>query len=94
MFRIPDTIRSTRTDEGGIVLDVHHGQMFRLNGVGSKILGLVENGYEETQIAAEITRAYGVDSKIARDHVHDFIEALLEHHILDVRPSVPESHRT
>jgi hypothetical protein len=90
MFRISDTIRSTHTEEGGIVLDVHHGQMFRLNAVGSKILGLLETGSEETEIAREITRAYGVDSTIARDHVHDFIEALFKHHILEVRRSATD----
>jgi len=31
MFKVSDTIRRTQTVDGGILLDIHHGQMFCLN---------------------------------------------------------------
>jgi len=82
MFRISDTIRRTETQDGGILLDVHHGQMFCLNIVGAKILELMQQGHDESGIAEEISRSYGADREMVRADVHDFIENLHKHHIL------------
>ena len=82
MFRVSDTIRRTETVDGGILLDVHHGQMFCLNIVGAKILELMQRGYDESHIADEISRDYGVNKEVVRADVIDFIETLHKHHIL------------
>lgn len=88
MFRISDTIRRTETVDGGILLDVHHGQMFCLNVTGAKILELMQRGHDESQIADEISRDYGVDREVVRADVIEFIETLHRHHILKpVRPA-------
>ena len=82
MFRISETIRRTETVDGGILLDVHHGQMFCLNVAGAKILELMQQGYDESRIADEISRDYGVSKDIVRADVIEFIETLQKHHIL------------
>ncbi len=82
MFRISDTIRRTETVDGGILLDVLHGQMFCLNIVGAKILELMQRGHDETRIADEISRDYGASREVVRADVRDFIENLHKHHIL------------
>ena len=82
MFKVSDTIRRTQTRDGGILLDVHHGQMFCLNIVGAKILELMQRGYDESRIADEISRSYGVSKEVVRVDVRDFIEHLQKHHIL------------
>jgi hypothetical protein len=82
MFRISDTIRRTQTVDGGILLDVHHGQMFCLNIVGAKILELMQRGYDESRIADEISRDYGESRELVRADVIEFIEALHKNHIL------------
>ncbi len=82
MFRISDTIRRTETVDGGILLDIHHGQMFCLNIVGAKILELMQRGHDETRIADEISRDYGASREVVRADVRDFIESLHKHHIL------------
>jgi len=82
MFRISDTIRRTETVDGGILLDVHHGQMFCLNVVGAKILELMQRGYDESRIADEISRDYGSNRDVVRTDVIEFIETLQKHHIL------------
>ena len=89
MFRISDTIRRTETVDGGILLDVHHGQMFCLNVVGAKILELLGRGYNELHIADEISRDYGANREIVRADVIEFIETLQKHHIL--QPSRPSN---
>jgi coenzyme PQQ synthesis protein D (PqqD) len=82
MFRVSDTIRRTKTVDGGILLDVHHGQMFCLNVVGAKILELMRQGYDEFRIAEEISRDYGASKEVVRADVVEFIETLQKHHIL------------
>ena len=82
MFRISDTIRRTQTVDGGILLDIHHGQMFCLNVVGAKILELMQRGDDESSIADEISRDYGTSREVVRADVIEFIETLHKHHIL------------
>ena len=82
MLRISDTIRRAETQDGGILLDVHHGQMFCLNLVGAKILELLQLGYDESRIAEEISRAYQVDRETVQRDVAEFIESLHKQHIL------------
>jgi hypothetical protein len=82
MFRISDTIRRTQTADGGVLLDIHHGQMFSVNVVGAKILELLEAGSGEAEIADQISGAYATDIETVRTDVHEFIEALNRHHIL------------
>jgi Coenzyme PQQ synthesis protein D (PqqD) len=88
MLQISDTIRRSETADGEILLDVHHGQMFCMNVVGAKILELMQRGYDESRIADEISRDYGVNKEVVRADVSEFIEILHKHHILQpVRPA-------
>ena len=89
MFKICNEVRSTQTQDGAILLDVHHGQMFCLNLVGSKILELLKLGYDETRIAEEISNTYSVARDIASRDVREFIDTLNRHHILQpIRPNL------
>jgi hypothetical protein len=82
MFKISDTIRQTETQDGGILLDIQHGQMFCLNVVGAKILELMQRGYEEPRITEEISRDFRASKEVVRADVIEFIETLQKHHIL------------
>lgn len=87
MFRLSDTIRRTETIDGGILLDIHHGQMFCLNVIGAKILELMQRGYDEPRITDEISRDYGVSREVVRADVIEFIQALEKNHILLAVPA-------
>jgi len=87
MLKTSDSVRSTRTEDGRILLDVCHGQMFSLNVVGSRILELVEQGWDEAPIAEEISRAYSTTIELARTDVRDFIDALRKRSILQANTS-------
>jgi len=82
MLNASDTVRSTQTGDGRIVLDIRHGQMFSLNIVGSRILELIEHGWDEPRIAEEISRAYAMKIEVVRPDVHEFIESLRRHHLV------------
>ena len=68
-------------------MDVHHGQMYCLNVVGAKVLGLMQKGYDESRIADEISRDYGANKEIVRRDVIEFIESLKKHHIVQSVPT-------
>jgi Coenzyme PQQ synthesis protein D (PqqD) len=86
MLAISKTIRRTQTQDGRILLDVERGQIFCLNVIGSKILDLLETGYDEGQIAEHVSEAYGADLDIVRTDVHDFLKTLNKHEILRCHP--------
>ena len=87
MLNASDTIRSKQTEDGRIVLDICRGQIFCLNVVGSKILEMIEHGWDELRIAEEISRAYATSIEVVRPDVHDFIEALRKHQIVQATNS-------
>lgn len=85
MLKIPDGIRSTHNLDGGTVLDIRHGQMFRLNPVGSRILDLLARGHDEPRISEEISREFGVTLGIIEADVREFILTLQKHRLLEHR---------
>jgi Coenzyme PQQ synthesis protein D (PqqD) len=81
MLKVSSEVRSTQTQDGSILLNIHHGEMFCLNLVGSKILELLQLGYDEPRIAAQISAEYSVSQDVVASDVRDFIESLHKHHI-------------
>jgi hypothetical protein len=87
MIRLSEHVRRTHSADGGIVLDILHGQMFRLNFVGSKILELLEQQSTPTLIAQEIAVTFGVSAEIAERDVREFLETLEKHRLIETRAS-------
>jgi hypothetical protein len=82
MFRVSDTIRSTATEDGAIVLDIRHGQILGLNRMGSAIFQMLKRGLEPPQIVAEISRESGTNVAEVQADVLEFIGNLQKHDVL------------
>ena len=82
MYEVSTGVRSTRNEDGGIVLDIDRGQMFRLNPVGALILESLATGSTETEIAKEISRQYSISEEIAAADVREFLESLEAHKLV------------
>jgi hypothetical protein len=82
MFRVSDSIRSTATADGAILLDIRHGQILGLNRMGSAIFQMLQRGLEPPQIAAEISREFGTSVGPVQADVLEFIENLQKHDVL------------
>jgi hypothetical protein len=80
-------VRSTHNQDGAVVLDILHGQMFRANFVGSRILELLKQGRTEQQIADELSSEFGVPRETIATDVREFLAHLEENHLLDLRHS-------
>ena len=82
MYEVSAGVRSTRNEDGGIVLDIDHGQMFRLNPVAALILEFLGKGCAETEIAKQISRQYSISEEIAAADVREFLKSLEGHHLV------------
>jgi len=86
LYEVSAGVRSTRNEDGGIVLDIDHGQMFRLNPVGALILDLLGKGLPETEIGQEIAHQYGISEETAVADVREFLQSLEEHKLVRTQP--------
>lgn len=85
MIRISESVRNTQDQDGGVVLDIRHGRMYGLNFVGSRILELVKQNYQQPQIAEEISRQFGIGLDTATTDVREFLESLDKHGLIERR---------
>jgi Coenzyme PQQ synthesis protein D (PqqD) len=85
VIRISESIRNTHSQDGGVVLDIRHGRMYGLNLVGSRILELLKQDYQEAQIAEEISRQFGISLETATSDVREFLESLDKHGLIERR---------
>jgi len=88
MYRLFDTVRSTHSQDGAIVLDVRQGQMFNINFVGSRILELLKSGSTESQIVDQISHEFSVSRELAENDVREFLQALKKCHLVEEREPV------
>ena len=82
MYRISDTVRSTHTKDGAVVLDIRQGEIFNLNPTGSRILELIKSGSSEAAIVEEISRQFAIDPTIVERDVQEFVASLHERQLL------------
>jgi hypothetical protein len=82
LYQVSAGVRSTRNEDGGIVLDIDHGQMFRLNPVGALILESLGKGCAEAEIAKEISQQYSINEETAIADVREFLKSLEEHKLV------------
>lgn len=82
-MKISAQVRSTHDQDGAVVLDIRHGRMYGLNFVGSRILELLRQDYQEPQIAEEISRQFGIGLDTATSDVREFLKSLEKHHLIE-----------
>jgi len=87
MYRLSDTVRSTHSQDGAIVLDVRQGQMFNINFVGSRILELLKSGSTESQIVDQISHEFSVSRELAENDVREFVQTLKECRLVEEHES-------
>ena len=90
-MKIHEHIRSNRSDDGSVVLDVLRGKMYSLNPVASQILQLLGQGLDKTQIKSEISRRFSVEVDIIDKDVDEFLSKLAELEVIASRDDAPLS---
>jgi hypothetical protein len=87
IVKLSAQVRSTHNQDGAVVLDILHGQMFRANFVGSRILELLREGRSESYIVEELTTEFAVQRETIATDVREFLTHLEKNHLLDLRHS-------
>jgi hypothetical protein len=82
MMRLSENLRSVTNPDGGVILDLRRGKLFRLNPTGATILELLVRGYEEERITAEIGERYGVAPALVSTDVRGFLNSLASNGLL------------
>jgi Coenzyme PQQ synthesis protein D (PqqD) len=85
LLKMAERIRRTHGTDGGIILDINHGQMFTLNIVGSKILEMLERGVTEPQIVEEISCFFQIRQDIIERDVREFLDCLEKNRLVEFR---------
>lgn len=76
MFRLSDNLRSVTNDDGGVILDLQRGQIFRCNPTAAVILELLTRGIDETELAAQFSKQCQCPPHGATKDVREFLETL------------------
>jgi hypothetical protein len=84
-------VRSIHNQDGAVVLDMLHGQMFRLNVVGSRMLELLKQEQTEQEIAEQLSQEFGAAREIVALDLQEFLDRLAKHHLLNINPPASPS---
>jgi hypothetical protein len=76
MTPFPESIRRVANADGGVVLDLRRGAMFRVNPAGARVLDLLDEGDSATQIADKLSAEFNVALHEVLADVEEFIESL------------------
>jgi hypothetical protein len=76
VYEVSTGVRSTRNEDGGIVLDIEQGKIFRLNGVGALIFERLERRQTRSQIVNEISGEFEISTEKVETDVIEFLESL------------------
>lgn len=74
MCKVSSGVRCTSNRDGGIVLDINQGKVFRLNGVGVFVFERLL--CEPNEIIADVCREFGVPDQIVRADIVHFLKSL------------------
>ena len=83
-MKLSEHVRSTHNEDGAVVLDILHGQMFRLNLVGSRMLELLKLGRSEREIANQVSQEFCIGREIVTSDFKEFLANLEKNHLLNV----------
>lgn len=82
MLRLSEDLRTVTNADGGVILDLRKGKMFRLNATAAVIFELLVSGSEEEQIVADLSSRCGVASSRAQRDVQEFLDLLAANNLL------------
>ena len=80
---VAEQVRSVSSPDGGAVLDLQRGQIYRLNSTGAMVLELIKDGKHERQIADLFANRLNVTREIAEADVRTFMARLQASGLID-----------
>jgi hypothetical protein len=90
-FRVPDSVKSTETQDGAVLLDVKQGLCFSINPVGMLVWKRVRDGCTTTQIAQYLAETFSISPEQARNDTQEFLHELMEKRLVQEEEDRTES---
>jgi hypothetical protein len=85
MTPLANNIRRVSSTDGGIVLDVRRGTIFRLNPLGARVLDLLDQGEPLPRITDLLSAEFDVALAVVQSDVNEFLNSLELHGVFDPR---------
>ncbi len=76
MLYLSQHLRTVTDADGGVILDLSRGQIFRCNATGAILLELLARDLDEAAVVSEFSRLCQVPPPCASRDVRDFLSAL------------------
>jgi len=86
MYEVAPGVRTTCNDDGGTLLDISGGQIFRLNVTGSRIVALLQLGQAESRIIDSISQEFDIARTSVQTDVSDFLRCLERQGLIHQKP--------
>ena len=83
MLTISQSVRLTKSQDGGILLDVDLGEIFRLNPVGTRIIELLKEGHNGPSLTSVLSCEFGVPEQVVLVDVSEFLSQLRERRLIE-----------
>ena len=81
-YTLSETARSTHGQDGAVVLEIHHGRMYSVNRLGSRVLELLKDARSESEIADVITQEFEVARERVAEDLRHFLTILAQHKLI------------
>jgi len=83
MYRLSPTLRTTSSEEGGVVLDIAQGRMFELNPIATRMVSYLGEGRAKEEIIDTISREFETSRETVSSDFQQFLEILLENQLVE-----------
>jgi hypothetical protein len=80
--RVPRHVRTRRTGDDVVVVDLHTERYYGLDGVGADLWRLLVSGHPIPAAVDQLGRRYDVDTEVLREDVDGLVATLLDRGLL------------
>ena len=85
MFSISPSVRLTKSQDGGVLLDIEQGEIFSLNPVGTRIIELLQTEQTRSSLVRLVSCEFSAPEEIVAADVDEFLSILRQQHLLSER---------
>ncbi|MBU2977715.1 PqqD family protein [Alteromonas sp. C1M14] len=77
MYKLKDDVLAQTVVDEMVILEPTGGEYFTVNGVGTQMIALLEQGKTDEEVVAAMTATFDVSESEVRDDYHALIKQLL-----------------
>jgi hypothetical protein len=84
LYKFPSWVRSSRNQDGAVVLDIRSNRIFNFNHAGSELLEMLRSGPTSSAALSEaLVERYAIGTEAADRDVAEFLAQLNAHRLIE-----------